>query len=251
VDSQKTDIYLCRNCANENAASKIKAAFGFTDVMPSHLVFGADHGFYVKQAETESCDECGITLAEIQRSGKLGCAYCYTAFRGKLRPIITRIHRSAQHRGKTPASAQKNGAANAAGKNNAATAAGRHSADGTVDKHNTAGANAPGTGVKAGTNAPGTGAKAGTNAPGAGTNTGTNAPDARTGSGAVNDNGGKPGALSAADNKFSTGTYVGSRDRLKRLRALLTNAIHNEEYEKAAEIRDQIKAIEADSVDYT
>jgi len=196
VDSRKTDIYLCRNCANENAASKIKAAFGFTDAMPSHLVFGADHGFYVKQAETESCDECGITLAEIQKGGKLGCAYCYTAFRAKLRPIITRIHRSAQHRGKTPASAQKI----AANKNGAANAEGANPA-----------------GVKTDGAAAGAG-------------------------------GNKTPADKTAGGNIPAGTYVGSRNNLKRLKASLTDAIHNEEYEKAAEIRDQIKAIESDGV---
>jgi len=106
VDSQKVDIYLCQNCANENAAEKLKAALGITGSMPSHLAFGAERNLYNANKDTEHCKGCGTSFADIQKSGKLGCAVCYDTFRTRLRPIITRIHRSAQHRGKSPAGAE-------------------------------------------------------------------------------------------------------------------------------------------------
>ena len=202
VDSQKTDTYLCQNCANDSAM-KLQTPLGLFDV-PGHLVFGSDYDRLITHADNERCDECGITYAEIQKSGKLGCADCYNVFRAKLRPIITRIHRSAQHRGKNP--------------NGAKVSQKRYETPG-----------APGT--------PGT-----PGAPGA-----SGAQFARGGKGRAQrgkggDGGEQPGSGAPYFNGGITEPDVSAR--IDKLKASLTEAIRDEEYEKAAEIRDQIKALE-------
>lgn len=59
------------------------------------------------------CPQCGRSLHEFQRTGRLGCAGCYQAFREQLQPMLLRIHGRAQHAGFQPEVAAEK-AANAA-----------------------------------------------------------------------------------------------------------------------------------------
>ena len=216
VDSQKTDIYLCQNCANEVAAAQLKAALGFLGAMHGNLVFGVEQApltarpggensdnrdNYERRERLGICDSCGITFEEIQKAGKLGCADCYRTFRANLRPIIMRIHRSAQHRGKSPSLAAE--PAEPAGEA-AAEAAAKAAAEA---------AGVPGQN-------------------GEGTSAGP--------------------AGSVADDfterlKSGAETVKKANNRLNALKTALTLAIRDEEYEKAAVLRDQIKELEATS----
>ena len=105
IGSEKVDIYLCQDCANESAAAMLKAAFGFLDMMPSKLAFAGEYDRYARLAKDMRCRSCGKTFGEIQQDGKVGCARCYVEFRDRLKPIIERIHRSATHKGNCPSNA--------------------------------------------------------------------------------------------------------------------------------------------------
>ena len=48
------------------------------------------------------CAGCGLSFSEFQKTGKLGCARCYTDFREQLKPILMRIHGRALHAGRRP-----------------------------------------------------------------------------------------------------------------------------------------------------
>ena len=50
----------------------------------------------------KSCPVCGLTLADFRRSGLLGCADCYNAFRDELLPTIRYVQGKLQHEGKAP-----------------------------------------------------------------------------------------------------------------------------------------------------
>ncbi|MCK4511636.1 UvrB/UvrC motif-containing protein [bacterium] len=52
-----------------------------------------------------ACSECGLPYDEFRRTGKLGCAVCYTSFEKELRPLIRRINGSTRHTGRIPTSA--------------------------------------------------------------------------------------------------------------------------------------------------
>ena len=50
-----------------------------------------------------SCPRCGMTLAEFQKSGLLGCHACYETFESRLGPLLERAHEGALHHvGKLP-----------------------------------------------------------------------------------------------------------------------------------------------------
>ena len=59
-----------------------------------------------EQRETEYedlvCEQCGMTYAEFQKGGMLGCANCYQAFRQPLTALMQRVHGNTQHAGRIP-----------------------------------------------------------------------------------------------------------------------------------------------------
>ena len=61
----------------------------------------------------KACPACGTTMAEFRRTGLLGCAYCYSAFREELLETVRNMHNmqgEVRHTGKRPeASAEENG----------------------------------------------------------------------------------------------------------------------------------------------
>ncbi len=48
------------------------------------------------------CEQCGMTYAEFQKGGMLGCARCYQAFHTPLNALLQRVHGNTQHAGKVP-----------------------------------------------------------------------------------------------------------------------------------------------------
>lgn len=50
----------------------------------------------------KQCPVCGCSFGEIAKSGKVGCADCYTTFYDELLPYLKRIHSSTKHVGKVP-----------------------------------------------------------------------------------------------------------------------------------------------------
>ena len=48
------------------------------------------------------CEQCGMTYAEFQKCGMLGCANCYQAFKTPLNALLQRVHGNTQHAGRVP-----------------------------------------------------------------------------------------------------------------------------------------------------
>ena len=49
-----------------------------------------------------TCEQCGMTYAEFQKGGMLGCANCYQAFKTPLTALLQRVHGNTQHAGRVP-----------------------------------------------------------------------------------------------------------------------------------------------------
>lgn len=54
------------------------------------------------------CQFCGTTYKEFKKTGMLGCAECYNAFKRPLEELLLRIHGNAQHAGRIPGGAKNN-----------------------------------------------------------------------------------------------------------------------------------------------
>ncbi len=54
------------------------------------------------ELDLKECPVCGISFFEFRNTGRLGCPYDYTHFAEDLKPLLTNIHDSLEHRGKRP-----------------------------------------------------------------------------------------------------------------------------------------------------
>ena len=97
VGGQSTSRNLCRECVKKYKAGDLQA------VLAAVLSAMTDK----KQAPEIACPRCGETYAQFQKSGMLGCAECYQAFRKELTPLITRVQGRAQHAGRRPAASEQ------------------------------------------------------------------------------------------------------------------------------------------------
>lgn len=116
---------LCEECGKNQATVSITVSAGgevttrrlcpeCMKKMQFSLVNGDIQGFLSSvlsvlgsgQKSEESgavCSGCGLSYADFERTGRLGCAQCYRDFSDQLRPLLQRIHGRAQHAGRRPA----------------------------------------------------------------------------------------------------------------------------------------------------
>lgn len=93
INGESTTRHLCRDCLRKYQTGEMQA------VLAAVLA-----GMAQKQKSPDiTCPRCGETYAQFQKTGMLGCAECYQAFRKELTPLITRVQGRAQHAGRRPA----------------------------------------------------------------------------------------------------------------------------------------------------
>jgi protein arginine kinase activator len=58
--------------------------------------------FHAHKVKTLTCPDCGMTLEELRRRGRVGCAKDYDVFRDYLDELLSRMHGSGSHVGRLP-----------------------------------------------------------------------------------------------------------------------------------------------------
>jgi len=101
VDGSLTTWQLCEECATERGVtgSLTPLAGPLVNILMGLLEGG---GEAESQDAAPTCPRCGLTYEAFRRAGRLGCATCYEAFTSQLRPLLRRIHGSAEHAGGAP-----------------------------------------------------------------------------------------------------------------------------------------------------
>ena len=99
VNHQMVEVHLCESCAEEKGTD-FKTHFNFSELL-SGL---ADMGSLLRpeQKIAGTCKDCGLTLEEFGKTGRLGCANCYRNLSKALLPLVKRVQRSTIHIGKKP-----------------------------------------------------------------------------------------------------------------------------------------------------
>jgi len=112
VNNQQTQLHLCPQCAAElgytGTSNNPFSAFSHEfDTAFESFPFGNLFASPEKKIfdKPQSCPLCGSTINDIRRTGRAGCANCYTMFDYALDPIIRKIHGLAAHTGNIPKSA--------------------------------------------------------------------------------------------------------------------------------------------------
>lgn len=101
VDGSLTTWHLCEGCAGEHGVtgSLTSVAGPLVNILMGLLEGGGEPG--VVDAGPV-CPRCGLTYGKFRGVGRLGCGTCYETFGGQLRPLLRRIHGSAEHTGCVP-----------------------------------------------------------------------------------------------------------------------------------------------------
>ncbi|MBB6455217.1 protein arginine kinase activator [Salirhabdus euzebyi] len=110
INGHKTEVHLCEYCAQEKGYmnngehnfslhSLLSGLFNF-DSAPS--LSGSQSTSYNPKNSLQ-CEKCEMTYHEFTKTGKFGCANCYTTFNEHLHPIFRRVHSgNTKHDGKIP-----------------------------------------------------------------------------------------------------------------------------------------------------
>lgn len=102
VDGKVTEQHLCGECLAGHQEEG-KAGFELAGPVSSSRNVTATAGFETgRRAKRRPCRSCGIALTKVIESGECGCAVCYSSFAEDLESILTDLHGSSRHVGKSP-----------------------------------------------------------------------------------------------------------------------------------------------------
>src|SRR5882672_4331208 len=93
---QKVD--LCEECAKQKGVND-PAGFSLADLL---LGLGASQEIEQAGGSSIKCPKCGFTQADFKKTGRLGCAECYTTFAEGVEGLLKSMHKGTKHVGKVP-----------------------------------------------------------------------------------------------------------------------------------------------------
>jgi protein arginine kinase activator len=104
VEGKTKKVDLCETCSKDKGVDD-PTGFSLADLL---LGLGAAQEIAQTAAGTElKCATCGFTQADFKKTGRLGCAECYTTFAEGLEGLLKSMHKGTKHVGKVPHSMQQ------------------------------------------------------------------------------------------------------------------------------------------------
>jgi protein arginine kinase activator len=99
VEGKTKKVDLCEACSKDKGVDD-PTGFSLADLL---LGLGAAQEMAQSAAGAElKCPSCGFTQADFKKTGRLGCAECYTAFAEGLEGLLKSMHKGIRHVGKVP-----------------------------------------------------------------------------------------------------------------------------------------------------
>lgn len=92
--------HFCENCAVQYDLPFAPVAGKLTDNIWKLLHLSKQAS---RRRKVQECPQCGLTLDELRRKGRMGCAHCYEAFSRYVTELIERMHGAREHVGQRPA----------------------------------------------------------------------------------------------------------------------------------------------------
>ena len=105
VNGEKSEIWLCENCAKEISDIPLVSSLGSLDGVSIQNILGGFFESIDKNNERKIeviCKKCGLTYSQFKASGQLGCYECYDSFKDYLKPMLKRVQGDIEHSGKIP-----------------------------------------------------------------------------------------------------------------------------------------------------
>jgi protein arginine kinase activator len=98
VDGKMQKVNLCESCSKEKGVTD-PTGFALADLL---LGLGAAQEME-RGGTVQKCPVCGFSQADFKKTGRLGCATCYTTFADGLSTLLKGMHKGTDHVGKVPA----------------------------------------------------------------------------------------------------------------------------------------------------
>lgn len=99
VGDKSQKIHLCADCADEKGITNLDN-FNLSDILMSDGEFSpAGESAKANQGE---CIECGFTIEDLRKIGRLGCSACYDQFGSEVKSMVGNMHKGTKHKGKVP-----------------------------------------------------------------------------------------------------------------------------------------------------
>lgn len=92
--------HFCENCAQALELPKVGLPSASVANIWKLLTISAQKARHKRPSIT--CSDCGMTLEELQRRGRLGCPKDYEVFRSYLGELLERMHGARTHVGRVP-----------------------------------------------------------------------------------------------------------------------------------------------------
>jgi protein arginine kinase activator len=105
VEGKTKKVDLCEPCSKEKGVDD-PTGFSLADLL---LGLGAAQEMAQSAAGGPElkCPSCGFTQADFKKTGRLGCADCYTTFAEGLEGLLKSMHKGTKHAGKVPRQLQE------------------------------------------------------------------------------------------------------------------------------------------------
>jgi protein arginine kinase activator len=100
VKGEMQKVNLCENCSKDKGVTD-PTGFALADLLQG---FGTGEKIET-QPQERTCPACGMPQTTFRKTGRLGCAKCYTVFGEGMDNLLKAMHKGTRHTGKVPSRA--------------------------------------------------------------------------------------------------------------------------------------------------
>jgi len=104
INGEFEEYNLCSECAAEMGYGNLFQGFASSFADDFNSLFGSFfENALPARTQATRCETCGASYNDIQRTGMMGCADCYSVFNNEIMPTIRKVHGNTTHCGKNSA----------------------------------------------------------------------------------------------------------------------------------------------------
>jgi protein arginine kinase activator len=97
VNDETETFHLCQSCAQKRG---LKTGPSDTQAPLSDFLSEMGAPIFTKATSANlACPRCGCTFRQFRKTGRLGCAHCYSTFEQEMSALLRKIHGSNEHLG--------------------------------------------------------------------------------------------------------------------------------------------------------
>jgi protein arginine kinase activator len=101
IDSKMQTVDLCEECSKAKGVDD-PTGFSLVGLLKGLAAAPQESETRSDDSDLTKCPKCGFSIADFKKTGRLGCAFCYSVFAEPLEPLLKSMHKGLKHTGKVP-----------------------------------------------------------------------------------------------------------------------------------------------------